>query len=143
MFALADIKQYKDKIIKGTLKGMSYATICKEKGFPQSTTFFKWLNSDAQFKTNYVQAREQQALFYAESIEAVINDLKNAENPTRELTDIARLEIDTKKWIASRLLPKVYGSNTSQTNIQVNVAPVTGMQILDSIETTETDTKTD
>ena len=133
-YAIVDIKNYKQKVIEQTLKGKSFATITKQNGYPKVNMLYKWLNSDEQFNKDYVRARQQQALFYAESIETVITDLKNDENPSREKTDIARLEIDTKKWIAARLLPKVYGSNTNQTNIQVNVAPVTGMQILDDVE---------
>jgi hypothetical protein len=87
-----------------------------------------------QFKDDYTHARQKQALFYVEKIENVIDNLKTSSEKSRENTDIARLEIDSYKWIASKLLPKVFGNAATQTNIQVNVTPVTGMQIVDSIE---------
>ena len=142
MYSIEDTKKQKKKVLKLIAQGKSINEIENKNGVPSNDTIYKWLNKDAQFKDNYVYAREQQALFYAEKIGGVIKELKEVTEPSREKTDIARLEIDSLKWIASKLLPKVYGSNQQQTNVQVNIQPVTGMQIVDDtpiVEVKESD----
>ena len=131
MYNVIDKQKIQDNIINEMIKGNSINSICKLKSYPEQKTIYNWLNSDKDFLQKYTHAREQQAQFYAEKITNVVQELKDSSEHSRELTDIARLEIDSYKWIASKLLPKVYGSNQSQTNIQVNVSPVTGMQIID------------
>lgn len=134
MYSITEVKTIKEKVLQSIQEGKSLNEIQKTNGIPDSNIIYKWLNTDAQFKDNYTHARREQALFYAEKIEGVICELKENGKPSRELTDIARLEIDSLKFIASKLLPKVYGNAQAQTNIQVNVQPVTGMQIIDEAE---------
>lgn len=131
MYTITEVKKHKDNVLKLIAQGKSINEIEMQNGIPSNDTIYKWLNIDAQFKDNYIRARQDQALFYAEKVGYVIKELKDDKKPSREKTDIARLEIDSLKWIASKLLPKVYGSNQHQTNIQVNIQPVTGMQIVD------------
>jgi len=132
MYKPIERKAIKKNILKEIRKGKSINEIKNKNGIPDDNTIYTWLNKDAEFKDNYVRARQDQAIFYAEKIQSVISDLKEHE-PSRELTDIARLEIDTLKWTASKLLPKVYGSSLNQTNIQVNVEPVKGMTIVNDM----------
>ena len=134
MYSVIQIQDIKKKVLQSISEGKSLNEIQKTNGIPDSNIIYTWLNKDTQFKDNYVRAREEQALYYAEKIQDVIQVLKDSDKPSREVTDIARLEIDSLKWIASKLLPKLYGSSQNQTNIQVNVTPVTGMQIIDDGE---------
>ena len=134
MYKPIQISKHKETILQRIEQGESLLQICRSKSTPDDNTVYKWLNEDAQFKDDYTHARQKQALFYVEKIENVVQNLKDSSEHSRERTDIARLEIDSYKWIASKLLPKVFGSNLNQTNIQVNVQPVTGMQIVDEDE---------
>jgi len=141
MYKPIERETIKRKVLEAIQEGQSINAIQKTNGIPDSNTLYRWLNKDADFRDNYVRARETQAVFYAEKIGNVIQDLKNSSEQSRELTDIARLEIDSYKWIASKLLPKVYGTNQQQTNVQVNIQPVTGMQIVDDVPTIEVETE--
>jgi len=134
MYKPIEVKKIKKKLLRELQSGKSINEVQGKNGLPSYETLYRWLNKDAQFRDNYTRARQDQATFYAEKIERTISDLKSSDKPTRELTDIARLEIDSYKWIASKLLPKVYGVNQNQTNIQVNVSPVTGMSIVNEVE---------
>ena len=134
MYSIIEIEKHKETILQRIATGESLLQICRDKTIPGNDVVYKWLNSDAQFKDDYTHARQKQALFYVEKIENVIDNLKTSSEKSRENTDIARLEIDSYKWIASKLLPKVFGNAATQTNIQVNVTPVTGMQIVNEIE---------
>ena len=140
MYTITERVTIKEKILNLISEGKSLNEIQKTKGLPDSNTIYIWLNKDKEFKDNYTRARQEQAMFYAEKIEQTISNLKDSTEKSRELTDIARLEIDSYKWIASKLLPKVYGSQ-QQTNIQINnnIDPVRGMSIVDEEELKEVD----
>ena len=129
MYKEAQVIEYKQIVLEELSKGKSLDQIVREDYIKDDNIVYKWLNTDAQFKEDYGRARLKQLQFYGERIQKTVSDLP--EHPTREQIAKAALSVDADKWIASRMLPKVYGSNTSQTNIQVNVQPVTGMSIID------------
>ena len=129
MYKPIERETIKKKVLKAIQEGQSINAIQKTNGIPDSNTLYKWLNKDKEFRDNYTRARADQAVFYAEKIENTIKQLKESGDITRETIDVARLEIDAYKWTASKLLPKVYGTNQQQTNVQVNIAPITGMDI--------------
>ena len=133
MYKEKELTNIKETILDRISKGESLNEITKDKNIISQAHVYRLLNKDKQFRDNYARARESQALFYAEKIERVISDLKSSPNGNRELTDIARLEIDSYKWIASKLLPKVYSNSGNQTNIQINnTEQITGMRIIKS-----------
>ena len=129
MYKLIEREEIKKRVLKEIAEGKSLNQITNKEGIPDDNTIYTWLNKDAQFKDNYVRARADQAVFYAEKIENTIKQLKESGDITRETIAVTRLEIDAYKWTASKLLPKVYGTNQQQTNVQVNIAPITGMDI--------------
>lgn len=88
-------------ICKRIAEGESLNTICKDKGIPNAETVRKWLHDFPEFLGNYARAREQQADHYADEMVDI------ADNATD--TNKARLQIDARKWKASKLLPKKYG----------------------------------
>ena len=135
MYKDKQVTQYKQIVLDNIIKGMSISKMVAQNLIPDDNLVYKWLNNDTQFKDNYARARLEQVEYYGEKIENVVKELKEDNEPSREKTDIARLEIDSLKWIAARMLPKKYGANTvNNTNIQI-VQPVTGMTILDELPT--------
>lgn len=81
--------------------GESLRAICQSAGMPSVWTVLRWVREKPGFAQQYAHARELQAEFYADSI---VNIADAAEDP-----QLARLQIDARKWIASKLLPKKYG----------------------------------
>ncbi len=126
------IVNFKETILDRLIQGESLNTMCKEKDLPSSRVVFRWLNKDEEFCRNYTRARQQQALFYAEKIQSELEELPN--DSTREQIQIANLKIESYKWIASKLLPKVFGNMTTQNNLQINTSePITGMRIINTL----------
>lgn len=73
--------------------------------FPCKDTIYQWISRFSEFSDEYVKAKRAQAdLFAAEIVE-----IADAHYETREEVLQARLRIDTRKWIACKLMPKVYG----------------------------------
>ena len=128
-----EIERKQDFILDLMSMGYSLNSICTKlntgDNVISSSEVYRMLNKNEDFRKKYVRAREQQVLFYAEKIQTTVEKLPK--NATKEQIDKARLSIDTDKFIASRLLPKVFGPPQAQTNIQINTQPITGMTILD------------
>lgn len=87
------------------------------------TTIYKWLRANEDFAKDYARSKEEQADFLAEEIIEIADDssldvevsedgkaVVKGENIQR-----ARLRVDTRKWIASKLKPKKYGDKIEQT----------------------------
>ena len=86
-------------------------------GLPNRITVYGWLHRHPSFKKKWDEAKERQANLLAESVLDIID---NNENDTYvddkgNIACIAvtvsrdRLRMDGRKWLASKLLPKIYG----------------------------------
>jgi len=104
--------------------GESLRSICRDDHMPNKTTVFKWLfeNKFPEFNDQYAQARAMQAETMAEEMLDIADDGTNdwmerfdsEGNATGyqlngEHVQRSKLRIDTRKWAASKLLPKRYG----------------------------------
>jgi hypothetical protein len=79
-------------------------TLCKMyPQLPSDKTVQRWRNRVDLFRLNYACAKLKQADLLAEEC------LEIADNSTSESYAADRLRIDTRKWLASKLLPKQYG----------------------------------
>lgn len=132
MYKPKEIANYKEIILERLSEGESLNVICQDKGMLSSREVYRLLNKDTDFRHNYTRARHDQALFYVEKNQEVIDAIPK--KPTREQLDKARLILENNRWNASRLLPKVFGNAINQTNIQINTEQITGMKIIDSDE---------
>lgn len=102
--------------------GNPLSRICKQDGFPQLATVYRWLQSNAQFREQYARAREDQADTLADEIIAISDDGENdtyidEDGKARIDHDaIARskLRVDARKWVAAKMKPKKYGDKVEQ-----------------------------
>ncbi len=69
----------------------------------------KWLAQQPAFVEQYARAREQQTETWANEI----NDIADAATP--EDFQVAKLRVDTRKWLLSKLAPKKYGDRLDVT----------------------------
>jgi hypothetical protein len=120
-------QQTADVICEHIASGMSLRGICKMNGMPAASTVFKWLNENTKFSEQYARARDEQAETLADEMIDIADgasspvmveglplmvDGKPVMITTSEAINHARLKIDTRKWIASKLKPKKYGDNS-------------------------------
>jgi len=105
----------KDAICQSVLQwmrdGMSAFKACQAAGVPQST-FNRWVDADAKLAEDYAHARE-------DLIERMANEvLELADSEVPETGDGKRdwqaiqqrkLQVDSRKWLLSKLAPKKYG----------------------------------
>jgi hypothetical protein len=106
--------------------GRALVDICAEKQAPGTTTVYRWLQENEQFRDLYARAREDQADTLADELLVIADDGRNdwmrANDPdnlgyaeNKEAIRRSQLRIDTRKWIASKLKAKKYGDKVEQT----------------------------
>lgn len=99
-----------DQVLAGMGQGMSAFKACEAADVPHST-FMGWLDADAELADRYTRAREN-------LIERMANELLEISDKDVEIQDGKRdwaavqkhkLQVDTRKWLLSKLAPKKYG----------------------------------
>jgi len=86
------------------------------KHWPNPNTIFDWRNKYPSFDEQYTRAKKQQAHVLADEIleiaDNVSKDFKIVDGKVKtshEDINRAKLRIDTRKWLLSKVLPKIYG----------------------------------
>jgi hypothetical protein len=96
------------------------------KDLPDKTTINLWRYKHPEFSTQYAQAKLKQADLMAEELLEIADDGSNdwmesfgedgdmSYKLNGEHVQRSRLRIDTRKWLASKLLPKQYGQHAEE-----------------------------
>ena len=96
--------------------------LCKEnEGFPNPETVYGWVLDFPDFAKKYKEAKELQQNVLVDEMRKIADDdskdmIPNDKGLVSNPTAVARakLRIDTLKWHASKLAPKVYGDKVQQ-----------------------------
>ncbi len=86
-------------------------------GIPPMRTIHSWLVKHDDFMPMYARARQCQAQLLAEEVIQISDDIANdtvidehgQKRCNNEWIARSRLRVDSRKWLASKLLPRVYG----------------------------------
>lgn len=116
-----------DSICEHIAGGKSLVSWCNPEGRANYTTVMRWLQNFEEFRNKYARAREAQADFLAEEIVNIADTpLKGVKTKTNEKGEVEttegdmiehrRLQVDARKWYASKLAPKKYGDKTETTH---------------------------
>ena len=99
------------KVLEGMRDGLSAFKACQAAGVPQST-FSRWVDDDATLAENYAHARED----LIERMASEVMELADSEVPETgdgkkdwQAIQKHKLQVDTRKWLLSKLAPKKYG----------------------------------
>lgn len=86
---------------------------------PGMSTVFRWLSDDIDsFRERYTDAREAQAETMADELVDISDSEPDDTNVNRH-----KLRIETRKWVAAKLLPKKYGERmTIEGEIKISVS---------------------
>ena len=110
-----------DEICERMGNGESLTQICKDGHMPAKGTVTKWAKGHETFGKQYARAREALLLFYADQIIDIADDSSDdyverqrSDGASQKVIDQeniarARLRVDARKWLLSKLMPKVYG----------------------------------
>ena len=101
--------------------GEALATICEDEGMPSVATWFRWLDERPDLREDYTRAREAQAehmdrLIWQAATQPAERITITGKDGKSKVTGVdngdvqhRRLLVDTLKWRAAHLRPKVYG----------------------------------
>ena len=125
------------EICRRLAEGESLRKVCKSEEMPDKTTVLRWLRENAEFRTQYVHAREDQADHFVDECIDIADDGKNDtyvddEGNTKTDYDViarSRLRVDARKWAAGKLNPKKYGDKITQEVIN-HPPPITDADLI-------------
>lgn len=106
------------KICDQLSTGRSLTEICEADGMPDRHTVRRWVATRPEFREQFEAARR----WWCESVAEETNDLADRAPQVAEEADSAgrnanaavqalRVQIDTKKWLLSKLAPQVFGDH--------------------------------
>lgn len=100
-----------DSICDELSEGKSLRTVCLSEEMPSKTTVFKWLRTHQEFADQYARAKQEGTDAWAEELHEIGDDVPEE----KEAINKARLRIDTRKWLMSKMKPKKYGEKLDLT----------------------------
>ena len=102
--------------------GRSLRQVCQDETMPNASTIMRWISASPEFANKYARARMAQADVLFDRMEAVEEAVAAG---TME-SHAARVVLDSMRWRASKLAPKVYGDRlevqVSDTRISISGA---------------------
>jgi hypothetical protein len=110
-------RELADQICAMVADGMSMPQITKALKISDSTIYAWIIDDHDEFGQKYARAKHIVALRWASEITEIADDKRNdymIDDEGKTVPDLehiarSRLRIDTRKWILSKVLPKVYG----------------------------------
>lgn len=108
-----------DEICERVAAGESLNGICLSPLMPSESAVRQWAINDRDgFAAKYARARELRTDVYADEIIEIADAVAHAESIVE--VQAARLRSDNRKWIASKLKPRVYGDRLETENKHVH-----------------------
>jgi len=107
-----------DRICADLAKGMTLRQVCRQEGMPSHSTVIQWALDDVGpgFADQYARARQVGYMVMAEDLTEIADDgvndwmeVETGKQPDHEHIQRSKLRVDTRKWLLSKALPKVYG----------------------------------
>lgn len=109
-----------DSICSQLADGMTLNQVCKQDGMPDEKAVRMWALEDLNgFSPKYTRARELGYLKMADEILEIantpvigirtVNKPNGTETTEADMIEHRRLQVDTRKWMLSKMLPKIYG----------------------------------
>jgi len=121
-YDVEEVTEIQEKVITEIQTGRSLRQVCQDDGMPDFRTVQRWIVSDGQFAVRYARARMAQADVLFDRMEAV----EEAVSAGTMDSHAARVVLDSMRWRASKLAPKVYGDRldvqVSDTRISISGA---------------------
>lgn len=107
--------QIANEICSRLMGGESLKKICESEEMPDRVTVFRWQGAHEEFRNLYARAREEQADLFVEQMLEIADNVDEF-NPFA--INKARLQVDTRKWVAQKYRPKFYGDKIDISGIE-------------------------
>jgi hypothetical protein len=108
------------EICRRIMDGESLKGICEDKDMPARSTVHMWLANNEAFMDKYAKAKDTQADTLADEMQYIADNVIADKDAVAK----ARLQVDTRKWVAAKLKPKKYGDKLDMTSGGEKLQPV-------------------
>jgi hypothetical protein len=114
-------------------EGKTLRSVCKAEGMPPESTVRRWVMDDREgFAAHYAISREIGYQCMADELLDIADDNSRDtsvdedghEATNHDVIARSRLRVDTRKWLLSKALPKVYGEKITQEVTGADGAPL-------------------
>lgn len=126
------------EICQWIVNGKSLVSYCRQHAMGIETVY-RWLRTHAEFRDRYAQAHEDRADTLADQM----LDIADTRGMSMEDAQMAKLAVETRKWIASKLRPQKYGERqetvvSGGVNIRIGIPqrPIQAVETVDNLDTT-------
>lgn len=100
-------EKLEDRMLEEIASGRSVISLCREEDWtPNADTWYRWMYKIDGLSDRYTRAKAISSEYHADQILAIADE---ADNQTFQ---VARLQIDARKWVASKLVPNKYGEKS-------------------------------
>jgi hypothetical protein len=123
--------EVREQILERMACGESLSIICRTRGMPTRTTVLTWVTTDPAFEALYDRARQAMGDALAEQILEIADDTSTDLSDPQSVNR-AKLKVDTRKWLASKLFPHRFGDVVRNEVSGPAGGPVAVKQIEDS-----------
>ena len=120
-YAVDEVVDIQERVIAEIQTGRSLRQVCKEEGMPDFRTVQRWIVSDGSFAVKYARARMAQADTLFDRMEEVEEQVSAGTMDSHA----ARVVLDSMRWRAAKLAPKVYGDRLD-VSVSDNRISITG-----------------
>lgn len=100
-------EELEDRMLEEIASGRSVISLCKEEDWtPNADTWYRWMYKIDGLSDRYTRAKSISSEYHADQILAIADEADN------QSFQVARLQIDARKWVASKLVPNKYGDKS-------------------------------
>ena len=120
-----------DLICERIAEGKPVREAVAGEGMPTEPTVYRWLETNESFRDQYARAKSCAMERMADELIEIADDStgdtytddEGNERTDHEVIARAKLRVDTRKWLMSKLAPKKYGDKTLLTGADGESAP--------------------
>jgi hypothetical protein len=106
-----------DLILEEFAKGQaSLRALCEKHGFPDRSVVYRWILESPEFASKFAIAREIAMHGYVDDMVYLVDNAKDIGR--------AKAQVAARQWMATRLLPRVYGDNINHEHTITPGSPV-------------------
>lgn len=125
-----------DMLCAWIAKGHSLRSWCQQQDIPQEVVY-RWIRQRADLRERYAQAHEDRADSLADELLEIADQA--AQFPSIEGVAAAKLRVETRKWIASKLKPTKYGDkqevqHTGGVHIAIGIPQKPAVQAVERVD---------
>jgi hypothetical protein len=98
----------REQLLEHLAESGSLRAVCKLPGMPSARQVHRWLQEDVEFASAYARAKSIGIQLFVDEMLEIADAPMAPQNVAQ-----AKLRVETRRWLAERMLPKLYGPTSA------------------------------